>query len=65
MISEKPRAGDNRYLVQTGGEVLSVFICTKLVKICGELVTTDVAGVRREAERFEVVRKNYPVQIVK
>lgn len=59
MVSEKLRAGDNRYLVQTLGEVLSVFTRPKLVKICGELVTTDVAGVRSEAERFEVVHKSY------
>ena len=42
-----------------------MFTCTKLVKICGKLVTTDVAGVRSEAERFEVVQKSYSMQIVK
>ena len=65
MVSEKPRAGGKRHLVQACREVLSVFTCAKLVKICGELVTTDVAGIRGEAGRFEVVHKSCPMQIVK
>lgn len=51
--------------MQAGGEVLSGFTCTKLAKIYEDLVTTGVAGIRGEAERFEVVHKRCFMQILK
>ena len=65
VVSEKPREASKRHLVQAGGEVLSGFTCAKLVQVCGELFTTDMAGRRGTAERFEVVHKRCSMLRVK